>query len=81
MGKKRAKAKGKGGRPSGTYSLRCRDRDSGHPFLLLKEWSALLAHRRSSVGRESVSVVNLDPRWECNVMAIDILQRIRERSY
>ena len=42
---------------------------------------ALLAHRRSSVGRGSASVANLDRRWKCNVTAIDILQRIRERSY
>jgi hypothetical protein len=39
------------------------------------------ARRRSSIGREGASVVNLDPRWECNVMAADILRRIRERSY
>jgi hypothetical protein len=35
----------------------------------------------SSVGGEGASIVNLDPRWKRNVTAIDILRRIRERSY
>jgi hypothetical protein len=28
--------------------------------------TSILAHRRSLVGREGASFVNLDPRWECN---------------